>query len=252
MLLDKKDSIAVVSINRPDKLNALNEETLEELDSTFSSLEKDNDVKAIILTGIGKAFCAGADINKMKDLNPEEAEALSKLGQSVLIKIENLSKPTIAAINGFALGGGNGLAISCDIRIASKNAKFGQPEITLGIIPGFGETRMLLHLVGLAKTKELILTGSIIDADEALKIGLVNKVVNAEELMNEAETIAKKIAKNSSLALKKAKSVIQKGSELQKLLLEERKEFAKCFGTADQKEGMSAFLEKREPKFKGK
>lgn len=252
LLVDQEGDVALVYVNRPKALNALNAETLNELKQAFTELENNNDVKVIVLTGSGdKAFVAGADIAFMKDLDSLASREFSILGQDVFNSIENNKKPVIAAINGFTLGGGCELAMSCDIRIASEKAKFGQPEISLGIIPGFAGTQRLSRIVGKGRAKELILTGDMIDAQEAYRIGLVNKVVAPEQLLDTAKELAKKIASKGQVAVKLAKQVINEGLEMdsERSFSHEANFFGLCFSTQDQKEGMGAFLEKRKPNF---
>lgn len=255
VLLEKEGNVAIVTMNRPKALNALNSETLKELDNVIEALEKDNEIYAVVLTGAGeKAFVAGADISEMKDLNEEQGKEFGLLGNKVFRRLENLDKPVIAAINGFALGGGCELAMSCDIRIASVKAKFGQPEAGLGITPGFGGTQRLPRIVGLGKAKELIYTCDIIKADEALRIGLVNKVVEVEALLDEAKAMAKKIAVNAPIAVKLCKDAINRGMQvnIDDAIVIEASDFGKCFSTEDQKEGMTAFVERREKNFQNK
>ncbi|KKC30374.1 3-hydroxybutyryl-CoA dehydratase [Caldanaerobacter subterraneus subsp. pacificus DSM 12653] len=247
--------IATITINRPKALNALNTETLEELKNVLEVLQNDDGVKVIVITGAGeKAFVAGADISEMKDMSVFEAKKFAELGQKVFRKIELMKKPVIAAVNGYALGGGCELALACDIRIASRNAKFGQPEVGLGIIPGFGGTQRLPRIVGVSKAKELIYTGDMIDAEEALRIGLISKVVEQDKLLEEAYGIAKKIMSKGLVAVSLAKEAINKSLEvdIDSGMEYEANAFAMCFGTQDQKEGMVAFLEKRAPKFEGR
>jgi enoyl-CoA hydratase len=246
------DGIALVTINRPAALNALNSATLAELGDAFATIATDPAIRAAVLTGGGeKAFVAGADISEMVNYNPLQAEAFAKLGQDVLSLIDDGPKPTIAAVNGFALGGGTEIAIACDFIYASTKAKFGQPEIKLGIIPGFGGTQRLARLVGKPMAKELVLGGDMIGADEALRIGLVNKVVAPEALLEEAKKAAKKMAAFGLPALAAAKRAINCGVnvDLANGLLIERQAFAALCATTDQKEGMGAFLAKRPPKF---
>lgn len=252
LLIEQEGDIAIVYVNRPKALNALNADTLKELQQVFAELENNNEVKVIILSGSGdKAFVAGADIAFMKDLDSLASREFSLLGQNVFTSIENNKKPVIAAINGFTLGGGCELAMSCDIRIASEKAKFGQPEISLGIIPGFAGTQRLSRIVGKGIAKELILTGDMVDAQEAYRIGLVNKVVAPEELIEAAKELAKKIATKGQVAVQLAKQVINEGLEMdsERSYSHEANFFGLCFSTQDQKEGMSAFLEKRKPNF---
>ena len=248
------DGLATVTVSRPEALNALNTTVLDELSAMFSEIENDVNVMAVILTGEGKSFVAGADIAQMKDLSPQEANAMMVKGHDVMYKIENLSKPVIAAVNGFALGGGCELAMSCDIRIASEKAKFGQPEVGLGIIPGFGGTVRLPKLVGKGMAKYLILTAEIIGAEEAKNIGLVEKVVSAEELIAEAEKIARTIMTKAPIALKEAKYSIDTAYDLEMKAAStvEVDAITRCFETEDQTEGMTAFLEKRPAEYKNK
>lgn len=244
-----KEGIGWLKINRPEALNAFNTETLLELEKAVESLDKDDGVKVIIVTGEGKAFVAGADIAEMKGLDSVAAGKFSQTGQRVLAKIENAEKPVIAAVNGFALGGGCELAMACDIRVASEKAKFGQPEVGLGVIPGFAGTQRLSRICGIGKAKELIFSGNIIDAHTAEKIGLVEKVVPVENFLEEVEKLAKKIAGNGPFAVRMAKSVINRGldSNFRTGSSYESEAFGKCFSNSQQKEGMSAFLEKRKP-----
>lgn len=250
--LSKEDKIAIITISRPKALNALNSDLLLELDKIVDLMENDNQVDVIILTGEGKSFVAGADIAQMKDLNFMEGKEFSKLGNKVFRKLELLEKPVIAAINGFALGGGCELAMACDIRYASKKAKFGQPEVGLGITPGFGGTQRLSRLVGLGKAKELIYTGKIIKADEAKEINLVEEVFEPEELMQKCMELAKSIVNNAQIAIKATKEAINRGFEtdIETGLSIEADLFGLCFASLDQKEGMDAFLNKRNPNFK--
>ncbi|MDO5713507.1 MAG: enoyl-CoA hydratase-related protein [Tissierellia bacterium] len=254
LIREDNEGIAVVKINKPKSLNALDSEVVKELHDCFTQLDSDESVKVVILTGEGKSFVAGADIAEMSTLNAEEGGNFAKLGMDTFLLIEKLSKPVIAAINGFALGGGCEISLSCDIRIASTKALLGQPEVGLGITPGFGGTQRLARAIGPAKAKELIYTARNIKADEALEIGLVNKVVEPEALMDEAMAMAKSIAKNSTLAVKYAKKAINAGlqADIDTGMEIEKAQFALCFATEDQKEGMKAFLEKRKPEFTGK
>ncbi|MGL5633792.1 MAG: short-chain-enoyl-CoA hydratase [Sarcina sp.] len=253
VLLEKEGNIAVVTINRPKALNALNSETLNDLNEVVAALEGDKSVYAVILKGAGdKSFVAGADISEMKDLNEEEGKNFGLLGNNVFRRLENLDKPVIAAISGFALGGGCELAMACDIRVASEKAKFAQPEAGLGITPGFGGTQRLPRIVGTGIAKELIYTGRIVKADEALRIGLVNKVVAPENLIDEAMAMAKNIAVNAPIAVKLCKDAINRGTQvdIDRAIVIEAEDFGKCFTTEDQKEGMTAFVERREKNFK--
>lgn len=255
LLLQSEGGIATVTINRPKALNALNSATLLELGQVVDKIAADKEIKAVILTGSGeKAFVAGADITEMQNLAALEGREFGQLGQKVFEKLENLPQPVIAAINGFALGGGCEMAMACDFRIASEKAKFGQPEVTLGITPGFAGTQRLPRLVGKGMAKELIYTGDVIDAAEAYRIGLVNKVVPAGELMATAQAIAAKIISRASVAVQLCKTAINRGLDvdLNTGVAYEAEVFGLCFATADQKEGMTAFVEKRKANFSGK
>ena len=248
ILLEKKGLYAVATINRPKALNALNSEVLSDLDELVQTVSADADIRALVITGSGeKAFVAGADIGEMSTLTPEEGEAFGKHGNDVFRKLETLPIPTIAAVNGFALGGGCELSMSCDIRICADTAVFGQPEAGLGITPGFGGTQRLARLVGPGMAKQLIYTAKNIKADEACRIGLVNAVYPLDELMPAAEKMAEIIAKNAPIAVRACKKAINEGLEakMDDAVVIEEKLFGSCFKTADQIEGMSAFLEKR-------
>ena len=248
VILEVADQIATITISRPEALNALNNETMYELRDCLADLEKQKDVRVIILTGAGdKAFVAGADIAEMLQESAAEGRDLSYLGIETFTKLENMPQVTIAAVNGFALGGGCELTLSCDLRIASERAVFGQPETGLGIIPGFGGTQRLSRLIGKGRAKELIFTCRKVKAEEAYQIGLVNKVVPAEELMDEAYKMARRILKNSGFAIKMAKSVINTGldMDLNSGLRLEADAIGLTFSTHDKVEGMTAFLEKR-------
>ncbi len=251
IIFEKQANIGVLKINRPKAMNALNTETLCELSQIIDEINLDQDVKVLILTGEGKAFVAGADIVEMKDKTPEEARVFAELGMNTFRKIELMEKPVIAAVNGFALGGGCELSMSCDIRIAGEKAKFGQPEVGLGITPGFAGTQRMSRLVGTGKAKELIFTAKMINAAEAEKIGLVNAAVGQDELMDKAMEMAKKIAANSPIAVKYAKSAINRGYEtdIETGMYIEKDIFGLCFATEEQTEGMTAFVEKRKPDF---
>ncbi len=243
----KSDGICTVKINRPDKLNAMNMDTARELVEIFENLGKDDEVKVIILTGEGdKAFSAGADIEYMSKISPDESEEYAKLGQLVTATVENVKQPTIAAVNGFALGGGCELAMSCDIRIAANTAKMGQPEVTIGIPPGWGGTQRLMRIVGIAKAKELVYTGKMIKADEAREIGLVNQVVELSALMDETMKMAKVIASNSAIAVRMSKSAINIGrnADLDTGLGVELLAWRNCFTHPDREERMTAFVNK--------
>lgn len=250
--VEERDNFDILILNNPP-VNAICTELLEELDDTLDSLEK-KESRALIITGEGKSFVAGADISEMKDMTPLEAENFSNKGHRIFSKLENFPKPVIAAVNGFALGGGLEIALSCDIIVASEEAQFGQPEVGLGIIPGFGGTQRLTRTVGPKKAKELIFTADRINAKKAYEIGLVNRVVQPDELMDECKDIASSISKNAPLAVQHAKKAINEGSDIQidEAMKIEAKEFKECFKTEDHKEGLKAFIEKNEPKFKGK
>ena len=250
-----EEGIAILKINRPKVLNALNRATLLEIQRALKELEKDSEVRVLIITGEGeKAFVAGADISEMAPMNPKEALEFSKLGHETLNLIEEFPSPVIAAVNGYALGGGLELVLACDIILASENARLGLPEVTLGICPGFGGTQRLPRLIGKARAKELIFTGEMIDAKKAYEFGIVNKVVPQDKLLDEAKEIARKIAKNGPLAVRAAKRLVEKGLEtsLRNGEAMEIEAWANLFATEDQKEGMKAFLEKRKPEFKAR
>ena len=252
LLVSTDSKIATLTINRPSKLNALNKQTIAELSSCLDALEKDTTVNVIIITGAGdKSFVAGADISEFANFSVDEGSELSAQGHASLFnKLENLSKPVIAAVNGFALGGGLELAMAAHMRIASDNAKLGLPEVTLGVIPGYGGTQRLTKLIGKGRAMQLITSAAMIGADEAANYGLVNQVVPPAELLETCTKLASKIARNSSSAIAAAIKAINAGDEgLQAGLNSEIKEFGECFGTADFKEGTTAFLEKRKPNF---
>jgi len=248
VLLQKEGNVAIVTINRPKALNALNSETLKELDIVIDEIANSNDVFAIVLTGAGeKAFVAGADISEMKEMNVLQGRNFAILGNKVFRKLETLEIPVIAAINGFALGGGCELSMSCDIRIASEKAKFGQPEVGLGITPGFGGTQRLARLVGMGMAKEIIYSTRIIDAQKALQIGLVNNVVAPEALLDEAKKLAGEIASKAPIAVKLSKQAINRGMQvdMDTAIMIEAEVFGECFSTEDQTDAMTAFVEKR-------
>ena len=255
LLVETNDGIAVVTINRPDKLNALNDRTVDELDAAFTALGADAQVRGVILTGSGeKAFVAGADIAELSTQSPVDGKERSIRGQKVLDRIEDLGKPVIAAINGFALGGGCELAMACHIRIASENARLGTPEVKLGIMCGYAGSQRLPRLVGKGRALEMLLTGEMVDALEALRIGLVNRVVPREKLMGEAEGLLRKMLANGPVSLRFTIEAVNSGLELP--LAEAQYLEATLFGlictTDDMKEGTKAFLEKRPAKFTGK
>lgn len=255
VLVEHEEQIAIVTINRPEKYNALNDETIAEIGAAFDELEHDSKIRVVVLTGAGeKAFVAGADIKELSTLNALQGVAKSERGQVLMFKIANMSKPVIVAINGFALGGGCELAMAGDIRIASEKAKLGQPEIDLGLIPGYGGTQRLPRLVGKGKALELLLTGGMIDAQEALRIGLVDKVVPPDQLMDEARRLASAIASKAPIAVGLIKKCVYVGVEtdLKSGCTYEATQFGAVCATEDMAEGTKAFLEKRKPEFKGK
>ena len=255
ILFQENEGITTITINRPTKLNALNKETIKELHEAIKNADKDKQTKVILITGSGeKAFVAGADISEFADFSVQEGKKLAAKGQTLLFDyIENLSKPVIAAVNGFALGGGLELAMACHFRVASDNVKMGLPEVSLGVIPGYGGTQRLPNLVGKGRAMEMIMTAGMIDSNQALAYGLVNHVTTQEELLPFCKKIASKIVRNSSVAIKAAIKAINanykdgvNGYDV------EIKEFGKCFGTQDFKEGTTAFLQKRKAEFPGK
>ena len=255
LLLAKEKGIGIVTVNRPGVLNALNTEIYRELYELFAEIENDPEIRVVILTGAGeKAFVAGVDIRDMKDKDIVTINEFIVTARRAGDKIYNLSKPVIAAINGFAFGGGNELALACDLRIASEAAQFGQQEINVGVIPGGGAIPRLTQLVGLTRAKEIVYTGDVIDAQTALRIGLVNKVVPPEKLMEEAKVLARKLLAKSSLILSYVKQAFNSGLDMDLASTLDLDEcyFARCFATEDQKEGMKAFIEKRKPEFKNR
>lgn len=254
LIIQREGNIRIVKINNPQSMNALNSEVLSELDQAFYEIGNDPQTNVVILTGEGRAFVAGADISQMSTMNAAQGKDFGVQGSKVFRKIELLPKPVIAAINGFALGGGCELALACDIRIASAKAKIGQPEVGLGITPGFSGTQRLPRIVGEGRAKELIYTAKAITADEAFRIGLVNKVVEPEQLMDEAMALAKTIAKNAPIAVRFSKEAVNRGmqTDIDTAIAIENDLFALCFSTEDQKEGMKAFFEKRPSEWKNK
>ena len=254
LLLNRKGRIATLIINRPKTLNSLSTEILLELDIVIDEIAISDKIDVLIITGCGKSFVAGADIEEMKIMSAVEAGKFANLGVKVFRKIELLDIPVIAAINGFALGGGCELAMCCDIRIASEKARIGQPEVTLGITPGFSGTQRMPRIIGASKAKELIFTGEIIKAEEALQIGLVSRVVAHDDLLDICKELAQKIINNGQLAVRYSKAAINRGFEtdIDTGIEIEKNMFALCFATNDQKEGMSAFLEKRTAQFKNR
>jgi enoyl-CoA hydratase/carnithine racemase len=255
VVYDKKGPIAYVTLNRPKVMNALNKATINELRAAFEDARNDLAIHGVILTGAGeKAFAAGADIAEIANNTAVEAEEATRRGQALTDLIENLGKPVIAAVNGFALGGGCELAMACTIRIAAESAKFGQPEVKLGVMPGYGGTQRMPRLVGKGRALKIILTGDIIDAAEAYRIGLVDEVVQSAQLIERSETVLNKIIANAPLSVKYALEAVNKGTEtsVAEGLLIEASLFAVCASTDDKREGTSAFLEKRAPQFQGK
>lgn len=254
ILLNVDDGIATITVNRPEILNALSPAVYHELNESFIMLASDTSVKAVLITGAGKkAFVAGADIAAMSIMTPNEALQFAEAGKETVSRIEAMPKPVIAAINGLALGGGCELALACDFRVVASSAKFGQPEINLGIIPGNGGTQRLTRLVGINKAKEILMLGEMISAEEALQFGLVHQVVEAEQLIPAAEKLAKKLAQKAPIALAMIKRCVHRalGSDTIDGLEFELNCFAHCFSTQDQKEGMKSFLEKRDARFTG-
>lgn len=248
--IENKNKVGIITLSKPDGLNILDTAMLQYLEDGLKKLEEDTEIRVIIITG-EKNFSAGADVKEMKDKNPDEIETFSKLGHKILNHVETLGKPVIAAVNGYAFGGGCELALACDIRIASETAKFAQPEVNLGIIPGFGGTQRLPLILGVGKAKEMILTGKIIDAKEAETIGLVNLVVKGEALIDQAQKMAELIAQKGPVAVQLAKKTINESRNIQEGLDLEIGAFVQCFTTQDHYEGINAFLEKRIPAFKG-
>ncbi|MGD2245766.1 MAG: enoyl-CoA hydratase-related protein [Candidatus Aminicenantes bacterium] len=254
VIVNKEDGLGFITVNRPDKLNALNAQTVEELHEAFLSFQEDSDVKAVILTGSGdKAFIAGADIGELAELDAESGRAYVLRGQELTKLVENFPKPVIAAVNGFALGGGTEVALACHVRVVSENAQMGQPEVKLGLIPGYGGTQRLARLVGKGQAMELILTGKTIDAQQAFQIGLVNRVVPQGDLLSTCRQMAQEIIKNAPLAVEYAIRAINQGLDntLDEGLVLEADLFGKACSSDDSKEGTQAFLEKRKAEFKG-
>lgn len=255
LLYEKRNGIGYLTINRAEKLNALNQKVMAELSACFESIHQDEEVRVVILTGAGdKSFVAGADVNELAVQDPVQGKHTSTRGQRILHSIEDLGKPVIAAVNGYALGGGCELAMACTLRIAAENARFGQPEVKLGIIPGYGGTQRLPRLVGKGRAMELILTGEPINAQEAYRIGLVNQVVAAKDLIAAAEALARKIMANGPLAVRFSMEAVNHGMEMtqEEGQFLEATLFGLCCTTADMKEGTRAFLEKRPARFAGR
>jgi enoyl-CoA hydratase len=254
LLLDKRDGVAIVTVNRPDKLNALNGRTIEELDGAFSALASDAAVRGVVVTGAGeKAFVAGADIEELAELDAVAGRAVSERGQKVFDRIEWLGKPVVAAVNGFALGGGCELALACHVRVASENASLGTPEVKLGLMCGYGGTQRLPRLLGRGAALEMLLTGERVRADEALRLGLVNRVVGREGLLAEAESLVRKMIANGPLALRATLEAVHGGLDrpLAEAQAGEAQLFGELCGTEDAREGTRAFVEKRAPRFQG-
>lgn len=249
LIYEKDGTIAYVKMNRPDVLNALNSDTFYELSALFSEIEKDGKIHTVVVTGEGRAFVAGADIAELSKMSQLQAREFSQLGQSVFHKIENFDIPVIAAVNGFALGGGCEFAMACDIRWASEKAKFGQPEVSLGVTPGFAGTQRLARICGAAVAKELILSGNMVDAKRALEIGLVTNVLPPDSLLDEVKGLAEKIASQGPVAVRLAKQAINRGIDgsFETGAGYESEVFGLCFSHPESKEGLKAFLEKRKP-----
>ncbi|MCW5913388.1 MAG: enoyl-CoA hydratase/isomerase family protein [Chitinophagaceae bacterium] len=253
ILFQVTDGICTITINRPDKLNALNKTVFDELDKAIDRVYMDSNIKGVIITGQGsKAFVAGADISEFLEVPEKQGAALADRGQQVFFKIEDCPKPVIAAVNGFALGGGCELAMACHLRIAGSNARFGQPEVNLGLIPGYGGTQRLTALVGKGKAMELVLTGAMVHADQALALGLVNEVVAPEELISKSEGMLKLILSKSPVAVAKAIKAVNSFDHSRSGFSEETRLFGEAFESEDKREGTAAFLEKRTPDFPGK
>ena len=255
LLLSMENEIGILTINRPKVLNALNIETLKELQAGIQEVKDNPAMKVLIITGAGeKAFVAGADIQEMKEMDSVAALTFSRLGHDTMKMIQDLERPVIAAVNGFALGGGTEIALACDFIYASDNAKFGLPEVTLGVFPGFGGTQRLPRLIGKGKAKELIMTGKMISAQDAFQMGMVNRVLPQASLMEETKKVATQIAGNGPIGLRLAKRVVNSGFDvdLAEACSMESLAFSICFSTEDQKEGMKAFAEKRKPSYKGR
>lgn len=253
VLVETEGGVCWISLNRPDKLNSMTLEMHEMVREALDAAEADASVGCIVITGVGaRAFCAGADVSHLGKLSPDEGREFSEKGQETILKIIRHPKPVVAAVNGFALGGGCELAAACDFRIASEKARFGQPEINLGLIPGWGATQLLQRIVGVAKAKEMISTGAMLGAQEALQAGLVNRVVEAEKFEEEVRAFAESLTRGPGIALSKAKELINMSLRLEDGFKAEAEDFGGLFETEDFKEGVAAFLEKRKPSFRGK
>jgi enoyl-CoA hydratase len=253
LLVKTENGICTITINRPDKLNALNKDVFTDLEKAIDEVYNNNEIRSVIITGSGnKSFVAGADISEFLELNPSQATALARRGQNVFDKIENSPKPIIAAVNGFALGGGCELALSCHFIYASENAKFGQPEVNLGLIPGYGGTQRLVQVCGKGRAMELIMTGKIISAKDALEYGIANEVTSSDELLKKVREVLTTIQEKAPVAVAKVIECINNFDHNQQGYDFEIEKFGECFQTEDMKEGASAFLEKRKPAFKGK
>lgn len=244
--LERNGAVGIITMNRPEALNALNDQVLHELDTVLNQVADDDNILVAVITGAGRSFVAGADIAQMSELTPAQAKKFGALGNQVFMKLENLDKPTIAAVNGFALGGGCELSMACDIRIASEKAKFGQPEVGLGITPGFGGTQRLPRIVGMANAMELILTAKTISATQAKELGLVSHVYAPEELMDKALELANAIAANAQIAVRESKAAMRRGiqTDMTTGAAYETESFGLCFSTEDQKDAMKAFVNK--------
>ena len=244
--LERRGTTGIITMNRPEALNALNDQVLRDLEQVLDQVEQEEEILVAVITGAGRSFVAGADIGQMSQLSAVEAKKFGVYGNQVFLKLENLTKPTIAAVNGFALGGGCELSLACDIRLASEKAKFGQPEVGLGITPGFGGTQRLPRLIGVSRAMELILTARTISAQEALELGLVSHVYGPEELMDRALELADAIAANAQVAVRQSKAAIRRGQQTDMYTgaAYEAEAFAVCFATEDQKDAMTAFVNK--------
>jgi enoyl-CoA hydratase/carnithine racemase len=252
IMVSIEEGVCWIRLNRPDKLNSMTLEMHELVRIALNDVKTDNSVGSIVIIGTGRAFSAGSDVSSLSKLSPEEAKTFSEKGQETIKEIMRHPKPVIAAVNGYALGGGCELALACDFRITSEKARFGLPEVSLGLIPGWGGTTLLAGLIGMAKAKEMILTGSMVNAEEAREIGLVMKIVEVDKLEEEAKNFAKFLASGAGLALKAGKTLLNAGVEIEDGLTAEAEAFSTLFSTEDYKEGVAAFLEKRRATFKGK